>query len=56
MTAQEKKRLSALFCATEFLFLENLALKLVLDYRQFPTGRSCSTDCLRIKRCWLACA
>lgn len=36
MTAQEKKRLSALFCATEFLFLENLALKLVLDYRQVP--------------------
>lgn len=36
MTAQERKRLSALLRTTEFLFLENIALKLVLDHRQVP--------------------
>lgn len=33
MTKEEKKRLSAVIGATEYLFLENIALKLVLDYR-----------------------
>jgi hypothetical protein len=33
MTKEEKKRLSAVIRATEYLFLENIALKLVLDYR-----------------------
>ncbi len=33
MTKEEKKRLSAVLRATEYLFLENIALKLVLDYR-----------------------
>jgi len=33
MTAAEKKRLSAVLQATEYLFLENLALKLVLEHR-----------------------
>ena len=33
MTAQEKKRLSAILYATEYLFLENLALKLVMEHR-----------------------
>ena len=33
MTSAEKKRLSAVLHVTEFLFLENMALKLVLDYR-----------------------
>jgi hypothetical protein len=33
MTKEEKKRLSAVLRATEFLFLENIVLKLVLDYR-----------------------
>ena len=34
MTAQERKRLSTLLRTTEYLFLENIALKLVLDHRQ----------------------
>jgi hypothetical protein len=34
MTQNEKKRLSALLRATEYLFLENLALKLLLEHRQ----------------------
>jgi len=36
MTSQEKKRLSAILRATEFLFLENIALKLVLEHREVP--------------------
>lgn len=36
MTKQEKKRLSAVLHATEYLFLENIALKLVLEYREVP--------------------
>jgi hypothetical protein len=36
MTAQERKRVSALLRTTEYLFLENLALKLVLDHREVP--------------------
>jgi hypothetical protein len=35
MTKQEKKRLSAVLRATEYLFLENIALKLVLEHREF---------------------
>jgi len=34
MTKEEKKRLSAVLRATEYLFLENIALKLLLEYRQ----------------------
>jgi hypothetical protein len=34
MTKDEKKRLSAVLRATEYLFLENIALKLVLEHRQ----------------------
>jgi hypothetical protein len=33
MTSAEKKRLSTVLRATEFLFLENIALKLVLEHR-----------------------
>lgn len=36
MTKDEKKRLSALLRATEYLFLENIALKLVLEHREVP--------------------
>jgi len=36
MTNEEKKRLSAVLRATEYLFLENIALKLVLQHRQVP--------------------
>jgi hypothetical protein len=34
VTKQEKKRLSAVLRATEYLFLENIALKLVLEHRE----------------------
>jgi hypothetical protein len=34
MTKEEKKRLSTVLRATEYLFLENIALKLVLEHRQ----------------------
>ena len=33
MTKDEKRRLSAVLRATEYLFLENIALKLVLEHR-----------------------
>lgn len=33
MTQAEKKRLAAVLHATEYLFLENMALKLVLEHR-----------------------
>ena len=33
MNQAEKKRLSAVLHATEYLFLENMALKLVLEHR-----------------------
>jgi hypothetical protein len=36
MTQQEKQRLSAVLRATEYLFLENIALKLVLQHRDVP--------------------
>jgi hypothetical protein len=36
MTKQEKQRLSAVLRATEYLFLENIALKLVLQHREVP--------------------
>ncbi|HKT88340.1 MAG TPA: hypothetical protein VJQ59_07885 [Candidatus Sulfotelmatobacter sp.] len=34
MRQEEKKRLSTVLRATEYLFLENLALKLVLEHRE----------------------
>lgn len=36
MTNQEKKRLSVVLRATEYLFLENITLKLVLKHREVP--------------------
>ena len=36
MTKTEKERLSAVVRTTEYLFLENIALKLVLDHREVP--------------------
>ena len=36
MTAEEKKRLAVVLRATEYLFLENIALKLVLEHREVP--------------------
>jgi hypothetical protein len=35
MTKQEKKRLSAVLRATAYLFLENIALKLVLEIAKY---------------------
>ena len=34
MTKDEKQRLSAVLRASEYLFLENIALKLVLEHRE----------------------
>jgi len=34
MTKEEKKRLSSVLRATEYLFFENIALKLVLEHRE----------------------
>jgi hypothetical protein len=36
MTKKEKKRLFSILRATEYLFLENIALKLVLEHRGVP--------------------
>jgi hypothetical protein len=36
MTKQEKQRLATILRATEYLFLENIALKLVLEHREVP--------------------
>jgi hypothetical protein len=36
MTKAEKKRLAAVLQATEYLFLENIALRLVLEHRAVP--------------------
>ncbi len=36
MTKGEKDRLAAVVRSTEYLFLENLALKLVLEHRKVP--------------------
>jgi hypothetical protein len=36
MTKNERKRVSAVIRATEYLLLENIALKLVLEYRAVP--------------------
>ena len=36
MTKLEKQRLAAVLRATEYLFLENIALKLVLQHREVP--------------------
>jgi hypothetical protein len=36
MTKQEKKKMSGVLRATEYLFLENMALKLVLEHREVP--------------------
>lgn len=39
MSKQEKKRLSSVLRATEYLFLENIALKLVLEHREVPNWK-----------------
>jgi hypothetical protein len=39
MTKDERKRMSAIVHATEYLFLENIALKLVLEHHAVPNWR-----------------
>lgn len=39
MTKNERERVSELVQATEFLLLENIALKFVLEHRQVPNWR-----------------
>ena len=36
MTKAEKKRLATMLRSTEYLFLENIALKLILEHRAVP--------------------
>ena len=36
MTKEEKKRLAAVIRTTEYLFLENIAMKLLLEHRAVP--------------------
>ncbi|HXP43253.1 MAG TPA: hypothetical protein VN833_23575 [Candidatus Acidoferrales bacterium] len=44
MTKQEKTRLSSLLRATEHLFLENIALELVLEHREIPNWNHLLAD------------
>jgi hypothetical protein len=39
VTKDEKKRLAAVIQAAEYLFLENIALKLVLEHREVPNWK-----------------
>jgi hypothetical protein len=39
MTSEEKRRLSAVLRATEYLFLENIALKMVLEHSRVANWR-----------------
>ncbi len=49
MTKQEKQRLSAVLRATEYLFLENIALKLVLEHRKVPNWQKLAEHLLTDK-------
>ena len=40
MNKQEKKQLAAAIRATEYLFLENISLKLVLEHRAVPNWQT----------------
>lgn len=40
MNKEEKKRLAAVIRATEYLFLENISLKLVLEHRAVPNWQT----------------
>ena len=40
MNKEEKKRLAAIIRATEYLFLENISLKLVLEHRAVPNWQT----------------
>jgi hypothetical protein len=49
MTKTERNRVSELLRATEFILLENIALKLVLEHRQVPNWRKLLDDLLADK-------
>jgi hypothetical protein len=49
MTKAEKQRLGSVLRATEYLFLENIALKLVLEHRQVPSWQKLADRLLRDK-------
>jgi len=49
MTKAEKKRLSTVLRATEFLLLENIALKLVLEHRSVPNWQKLADHLLNDK-------
>src|SRR6267143_223482 len=49
MTKAEKKRLSTVIRATEYLFLENIALKLVLEHRAVPNWQKLLERLLSVK-------
>jgi hypothetical protein len=52
MTKDKKKRMAAVVRATEYLFLENIALKLVLEHRAVPNCKSYWRNFCRTKRYW----
>jgi hypothetical protein len=52
MTKQEKKRPAAVLRTTEYLFLENIALKLVLEHRAVPNWQKLPERLWQTKRCW----
>jgi len=49
MTNEEKKRLSAVLRATEYLFFENIALKLVLEHREVANWQKLLDHLLTVK-------
>jgi hypothetical protein len=56
MTQAEEKRLAAVLHATEYLFLENMALKLVLEHRGVENWQKLVTISLPTRRRWEAFA
>jgi hypothetical protein len=50
MTQAEKKRLSGVLRATEYLFLENIALKLVLEHRAVANWQKLTDHLLNDKQ------
>jgi hypothetical protein len=52
MTKAEKKRLATVLQATEYLFLENIALKLVLEHRAVPNWQKLLDHFRPTRKCW----
>ena len=49
MTKEERSRVSTVIRATEYLFLENIALKLVLQHKEVPHWEKLLDNLLRDK-------